>query len=100
MKTLHKADLEARRAANPGTVLNIQDNGTRYLIVGTYSISYFGNGGSTPEHPATNFYVKRLGDRDELQSDYFAGMFEDTLTAAIRTAREWSEKDARDRVTP
>lgn len=93
MKSLRGADQEMRRAC---TDFSIGEGGQRSGTVGRYTIEYFGNGGSSPAHSATNFYVKRIGAQDDPLTDYFAGSFCKTLTAAIRRAQSWTADWVRD----
>jgi hypothetical protein len=80
MKTIEAADREAQRAS-PDT-FRVTDHGMRCLTIGEYDIEFFSSGGS-----ATNFYVRRSSLKDDISSDYWAGSFHKTLTAAIRYAR-------------
>jgi hypothetical protein len=93
MKTLAAADKEARKAATGGE-LTISEQGQRFFSVGDYDIEYFGNGGKEPTTAATNFYVRKKGREDDIQSDYWAGHWEKTITAAIRYARRASAPSA------
>lgn len=94
MKTLEKADKEAKKAADEGS-FNAQEHGRRSFLVGEFVIQYFGNGGNTPQHSATNFYVRRVDQQDDISADYWAGSFHKTLTAAIRYARAASGQGRR-----
>lgn len=49
-----------------------------------YTVEFACNGRFEPTAEATNFYTKKVGVEDDLQSDYFAGTFHDNLTQAFK----------------
>ena len=45
-----------------------------------YDISFAVNGRYSETAEATNYYTRKIGFNDDLQTDYFAGTFWDNLT--------------------
>lgn len=93
-KTLAKADVEARKAADAGTFC-ITDHGRRSFRIGSMFVEYHGNGGSTPETNISSPRTRRVNDHDDWGTDYCAGSFHKTLTGAIRYVRGWNQREER-----
>jgi hypothetical protein len=49
-------------------------------------ISFLPNGQDTPETSAVCLRVRNVSDRDDIQSDYCAGVFADSMAQALRLA--------------
>jgi beta-lactam-binding protein with PASTA domain len=49
-------------------------------------ISFLPNGKDLPENSAVCLRVRNLSDRDDMQSDYTAGVFVDSMAQALRLA--------------
>ena len=70
-----------------GQFLNVVIDG-RWLVSATI------NGCDGPDAEIATVYARRLSDRDEIQSDYFAGCFFPSIAAAVRYARKEAADDA------
>ena len=65
----------------------VQKNSTGkyWVIIGEYEVSFRRNGfGEDPS--ITCEHTRKLTDKDDSQSDYFAGSYRDNLTQAIKFA--------------
>lgn len=63
-------------------ISTVKHDGFRYSIeLNGYTLSWAKNGRS---EEATNFYTKRVSEKDEAGSDYFAGVFHDNFTRALK----------------
>ena len=62
-------------------------NGSYYGEYGGYVISFFGNGGNNMDHEAICLKVRRVGDVDDLYSDYHAGYFVENVTQLIHSVK-------------
>jgi hypothetical protein len=52
-------------------------------------VSFRTNGEDRPDNSITCEHTQRVGDEDDMQSDYFAGSYWPTLTAAIKYAQRF-----------
>lgn len=57
-----------------------------------YVVSFRVNGREEPGATITNTRVRRVNDHDDGQSDYFAGVFTQNLTRAIRYGLKWGDE--------
>lgn len=74
-----------KRLSKHGKV--IQDRpGSYYAIINGCEVSFLANGDDRPDNSICCERCRRLGDEDDIQSDYWGGSFYDNLTQAIRAA--------------
>ena len=64
-----------------------------YVFYKGHVISFFPNGSAAPENNITCEHVKRVGEKDDPNSDYLAGSFFDNLTQAISYVERSFESD-------
>ena len=82
----------ARKLAKHGEV---RRTGTQYWArIGTCVVSFLPNGEDKPEATALNFHCRDVNDRHDMSTDYHAGSYFDTITAAIAAAHRWTERKA------
>jgi hypothetical protein len=78
MATLTSAIKKAKKITGMEPIISGQ---FFYFDYKGYEVSFAQNGNSDS---ATCFYTKRIGQKDDYQSDYFCGTFHDNLTQAFR----------------
>jgi len=54
-----------------------------------YRISFHPNGQDLPENSVVCLRVCHVNDKDDFQSDYFAGQYVDSMAQALRYAETW-----------
>ena len=54
-----------------------------------YQISFLPNGQDTPETSVVCLNVCHVNDKDDFQTDYFAGHYVDSMACALRYAESW-----------
>lgn len=67
-----------------GQHIAVDCNNLHYVCYNGYTISFYPNGPMNENAEATNFYTKKIGLQDDLQSDYFAGTFHENITQAFK----------------
>ena len=66
----------------------VEINGMQaWVIYGNREISFCSNGGWGEDRTVVAIRVRGLSDHDDIQSDYCAGSFYDTITSAIKSVR-------------
>jgi len=80
--TLQNAIARAEKLS--GKKIQVDESNSHWVIYKGYQISFRPNGRVSPDVEATNFYTKRCGLSDDIQSDYFAGTFRDNLSQCFK----------------
>jgi hypothetical protein len=78
MATLKNVIKKAEKLS--GEKIKVNTNFTHFLFYKGYEISFHPNGRMSETAEAICFYTKRIGDEDDHQSDYFAGIFHENIT--------------------
>jgi hypothetical protein len=78
MATLKNTIKKAEKLS--GTKISKDSNGKYIVFYKGYGISFYCNGKETETSESTCHYVKKVGNKDDMTTDYFAGTFWDNIT--------------------
>lgn len=81
MATIKYVNAKAEKLT--GNPVKKNDNNQHWVEFKGYTISWYCNGRYDINGAAVCFYAKRIGDKDDYQSDYFAGTFLDNIKKAV-----------------
>lgn len=78
--TLRNADKKIEKVFGK---VNITDRGRRWIKYNNYELSYCPNGRIELDTSICCIRTRRINDKDDIITDYFAGSFHNNLTKAI-----------------